>query len=51
MRIWDLRNAGLQCTLRRREGWVGSVDFCPTGIYLASGGDDGQVALWRYEAA
>jgi len=50
MRIWDLRNAALQCTLKGRKGWVWSVDFCPTGIYFASG-SDGQVALWRYEAA
>jgi len=51
VRIWDLRNAALQCTLKRHKDRVWSVDFCPTGNYLVSGGGDGQVVLWRYEAA
>jgi len=50
--ISDLRNAALQCTLKGHTGRVWSVvDFCPIRNYLASGINDGQVALWRYEAA
>ena len=51
VRIWDLRNAALQCSLSGHKHSVWSVDFCPTGNYLASGSGDGRVALWRYEAA
>ena len=51
MSIWDLHNADLQCTLKGHKSRVWSVDFCPTGNYLASGSADGRVALWRYEAA
>ena len=51
VRIWDLRNGALRCTLKGHKDCVWSVDFCPTGNYLASGSDNGHVALWRYEAA
>ena len=51
VRIWDLRNGALQCTLSGHKVRVWSVDFYPTGNYLASGSEDGRVALWRYEAA
>jgi len=51
VRIWDLRNAALQCTLKGHQDCVWSVDFCPTGNYLASGSVDGRVELWRYEEA
>jgi len=51
VRIWDLRNAALQCTLKGHKFRIWSVDFCPTGNYLASGSSDGQLALWRCEAA
>ena len=51
VRIWDLHNAALQCTLKGNKDVVWSVDSCRTGNYLASGSEDGRVALWRYEAA
>ena len=51
VRIWDLHNAALQCTLRGHKARVWSVASCPTGNYLASGSRNGWVALWRYEAA
>ena len=51
VRIWDLRNAVLQCTLKGHRDRVWSVDFCPTGNCLASGSGDGRAALWRYAAA
>ena len=47
--IWDLGNAALQCTLKGHIGCVWSVDFCPTGNYLASC-TQGCVTLWSYEA-
>ena len=51
VRIWDLRNAAtMQCALTGHRDRVWSVDFCPTGSYLASGSRDGRVALYRYEA-
>jgi len=48
--IWDLGNAALQCTLKGHIGCVRSLDFCPTGNYLASC-TERCVTLWRYEAA
>ena len=51
VRIWDLHNATLQCTLKGNIDVVWLVDSCRTGNYLASGSEDGRVALWRYEAA
>ena len=51
VRIWALRNAALKCTLKGHRARVCSVEICPTGNYLASSSNDGQVVLWRYEAA
>jgi WD40 repeat protein len=30
------------------NGEVNSLDFDPSGCYLASGGDEGTVRIWRY---
>ena len=51
VRIWDLHNGALECTMTGHKNCVSLVDFCPTGSYLASGSGDGSVALWKYEAA
>ena len=47
LRIWDARDAAVQCILD--NDWVLTVDFSPVGGYLASGGYDGTVRLWRLE--
>jgi glucose repression regulatory protein TUP1 len=48
VRIWQLRNAVLECTLHGHKDVVWSVDFSPAGGYLATAGGDHQLALWSY---
>jgi WD40 repeat protein len=45
------RAALLQCKLQGHRGRILSVDFSPTGEYIASGSTDTHLALWRYVAA
>ena len=35
-------------TLRAHKGQINLVEFCPTGKYLASSGDEGQIFIWDY---
>jgi WD40 repeat protein len=49
VRIWDPRNAALQCILDDGQR-VFSVDFSPAGGYLASGGDGGKVTIWSFSS-
>ena len=49
VRIWDTRNAAMQCILTDSE-WVYSADFSPAGSFLVSGGRSGTVRIWRYSS-
>lgn len=35
-------------TLRAHKGQINHVEFCPTGKYLASTGEEGQIFVWDY---
>jgi len=48
VRIWDTRNAVMQCILENVHEMVYSVDISPSGRYLASGGKGGMVRVWSY---
>jgi len=49
-RIWN-RDSSQKCTLLGHKDYIRSVDFSPAGEYLAVGGLDGQVSVWKYRAA
>jgi WD40 repeat protein len=49
IRIWDTRNAEVQCALNNDQ-MVFTVDFSPAAGYLAAGGG-GKVTIWKYHTA
>jgi WD40 repeat protein len=49
VRIWDTRNATMQCVLATDE-LAQTVDISPASGYLASGGDGGTVRIWSYSS-
>eukprot|EP00736_Rhodelphis_marinus_P000305 Rmarinus@m.15465 len=47
---WQWKYLSLSWTLRGHHGCVNSLDFDPTGQFLASGSDDTSVRVWDYES-
>lgn len=47
IRIWELPDGRLQRRLAGHRGWVRTVAFSPDGQYLATGGDDRCLILFR----
>jgi len=47
-RIWDIADASLKCTLVGHKQGIRSVDFSPMDKYVACGGWDGKISVWRY---
>jgi hypothetical protein len=46
VRLWNLADRRLICSLTGHTGWVGSVAFSSRGRWLVSGSDDGTIRLW-----
>jgi len=44
--IWDLQTR-LRGKRMEHGAWVESVSFSPDGRFLASGGEDGAIWIWR----
>jgi WD40 repeat protein len=49
VRIWDTRNAVMQCILNHDDS-VYAVDFSRAGGYFAFGARNGPVRIWKYRA-
>ena len=46
VKVWNLSNCKLRCTLDRRDGYVNTMVVSPAGLLCASGGKDGVILLW-----
>ncbi|KAJ1688431.1 hypothetical protein LUZ63_019821 [Rhynchospora breviuscula] len=46
LKIWNLTNCNLRCTLTGHAGYVNTVTVSPDASLLASGGKDGMLVLW-----
>jgi len=46
--IWDMVDASLQCRLRGHDR-IRSVDFSPTGDYVACGTQSGIISVWSLQ--
>jgi WD40 repeat protein len=46
--IFDARNGGWVCSLKGHANYVWTADCSPAGHYIASGGSDHLVRLWKY---
>jgi WD40 repeat protein len=45
--LWSIRGRSVAVSLRNGGATVGSIAFDPTGEWLAAGGNDGKVRVWR----
>jgi WD40 repeat protein len=48
--LWSVRGRSVAASLRNGGATVGSIAFDPTGEWLAAGGNDGKVRVWRGKA-
>ncbi|KAL6845435.1 hypothetical protein ACP4OV_024930 [Aristida adscensionis] len=46
VKVWNLSNCKLRCTLEGHKGYVNAVTVSPDGSLCASGGKDGKTLLW-----
>lgn len=46
VKMWDMRDGALLCTLRGHEDWVFDVAFSPRDDMLATASADQSVRLW-----
>ncbi len=51
VRLWNVDDGTLHQTLSGHHHWLWSMAFSPTGDYLASGGADHLLHLWRWSAS
>ena len=47
IRLWDTDSAAEVFSFTGHTGWVWSVAYAPDGCFVASGGGDNTVRLWR----
>ena len=47
IRVWDLTTHSVRMTLAGHRAYVHALAFSPDGARLASGGEDGEIFIWR----
>ena len=49
-KVWDVRAGKMLTTLKKHKGAVNDIEFHPTELIMATGGDDGVVNFWSADS-